>query len=62
VRDYAAAQGVSAERGLEDGLAAKAAEFKRSGESLYLPVLPAPSSAAAGAESISDARGNGSVG
>jgi phosphomethylpyrimidine synthase len=70
VRDYAAAQGVSAEQGLEQGLAAKAAEFKQSGENLYVPVLPAPVSAAKFADADADgdsgagpdARGNGAVG
>ena len=45
-------------------MTAKAAEFKRSGENLYVPVLPAPVGAAAvlGADAVSTARRNGSVG
>jgi phosphomethylpyrimidine synthase len=50
VRDYAAAQGLSEDRVLAEGLAAKAAEFKQSGEELY---LAAPATAAAGPEATS---------
>jgi len=38
VRDYAAAKGLADEAAIEDGLSAKAAEFKQAGGSLYVPV------------------------
>ncbi|MGB6099537.1 MAG: phosphomethylpyrimidine synthase ThiC [Comamonas sp.] len=38
VRDYAAAKGLADEVAIEDGLSAKAAEFKQAGGSLYVPV------------------------
>jgi len=38
VRDYAAAKGLADEAAIEDGLSAKAPEFKQAGGSLYVPV------------------------
>ena len=38
VREYAAAKGLADESAIEDGLSAKAAEFKQAGGSLYVPV------------------------
>ncbi len=38
VRDYAAAKGLADESAIEEGLSAKAAEFKQAGGSLYVPV------------------------
>ena len=40
VRDYAAQLGVSDESALQQGLAAKSAEFKSSGGGLYIPIRP----------------------
>src|SRR4051794_624849 len=45
VRAYAASQGLAESQVLEAGMAEKAAEFKRSGEDIYLPA-PAPTTAA----------------
>lgn len=41
VRDYAAAQGLSDEAALQQGLQAKSEEFKRAGGEFYIPLHPA---------------------
>jgi phosphomethylpyrimidine synthase len=40
VRDYAAAQGLSEDAALQQGLQAKSDEFKRSGGEIYIPIHP----------------------
>jgi phosphomethylpyrimidine synthase len=41
VRDYAAAQGLSEDAALAQGLQAKAEEFRRAGGEIYIPIQPA---------------------
>jgi phosphomethylpyrimidine synthase len=62
VRDYAAAEGLAADAAIAAGLASKAAEFKQSGETLYVPL---PIRVGADPPSVGDepqGRGNGSAG
>jgi phosphomethylpyrimidine synthase len=42
VREYAAAQGIAADRALEVGLREKAAAFREGGEEIYLPSNTSP--------------------
>jgi phosphomethylpyrimidine synthase len=40
VRDYAAAQGLSEDAALEQGLQAKSEEFRKAGGEIYIPIHP----------------------
>jgi phosphomethylpyrimidine synthase len=59
VRQYAAAQGIAEDAALAAGLAAKAAEFKNTGDQLYAAaaVVPSPGPRSASSEAITDPDG-----